>query len=213
MFDANLKFVALNGSPAQATPKSWGAAVRKAEVTGAPVRLRSNIRPQFPLSPECGVCSGARRSQGRGSASPRRGRPNGPVLECDDRQSFNLARRLRRDDIEIPMLHISPFPRPCAWGPLVSSRGRRGAGPSVCAILEPFALNGPPAQGRGYGVCLWGSGRPTPSPRPLQIRRQPPVHLVIEMPAVLRLGDPVPGVGPDQQAAGDVHALESGPVL
>jgi hypothetical protein len=55
------------------------------------------------LSPECGVCSGARRSQGRGFASPRRGRPNGPVLECDDRQSFNLARCLRRDDADLPM--------------------------------------------------------------------------------------------------------------
>lgn len=35
----------------------------------------------------------------------------------------------------------------------------------------------------------------------------------VEVTAVFGLGDPVPGVGPDEQAAGDVHALEGGPVF
>jgi hypothetical protein len=39
------------------------------------------------------------------------------------------------------------------------------------------------------------------------------VDLFIKVAAVFGFGDPVPGIGPDEQAAGDLHALQGTPVL
>src|SRR5271169_1884799 len=60
---------------------------------------------------------------------------------------------------------------------------------------------------------------PKADPRPLILRRileigsQPLVNFFIEVAAVFRLGDPMPGVRPHQQAAWHMHPLQSAPVL
>src|SRR5258707_9251766 len=47
----------------------------------------------------------------------------------------------------------------------------------------------------------------------LQIRGEPAVNFFIEVPAVLRLRYPMPGVRPHQKAAGHLHALQRAPIL
>src|SRR5215475_9006025 len=39
------------------------------------------------------------------------------------------------------------------------------------------------------------------------------MHFLVEVPAVLGLQDPVPGIRPDEQLARHLHALQSAPVL
>src|SRR5208337_509047 len=47
----------------------------------------------------------------------------------------------------------------------------------------------------------------------LQIGGQPLLYLLIEVAAVLRFGDPVPGIRPHQEAARHLHALQCAPVF
>src|ERR1700733_4915279 len=47
----------------------------------------------------------------------------------------------------------------------------------------------------------------------LEVLGEPVVDLFIKVAAVFGLGDPVPGIGPDEQSAGDVHALQGAPVF
>src|SRR5262249_28718163 len=47
----------------------------------------------------------------------------------------------------------------------------------------------------------------------LQVLSEPRLHLLVEVPAVLGLEDPVPRVRPPEQAARHLHALQDAPVL